>query len=151
LWPPNHEWREITPSDCFAIEDACDDDVDAYLVGATSDEPEDATGDGNTAPDMEILGCDSLRVRAERAGGSDGRVYTLNWILFDDSGNQRAAVCEVMVPHDQGGGAVAVLGPPVLSVDNDFDCDVRDDGGSEAPETPTDAGMQSDAAADAGL
>jgi hypothetical protein len=51
----------------------------------------------------------------------------------------------------QGGGAVAVLGPPVLSVDNDFDCDVRDDGGSEAPETPTDAGMQSDAAADAGL
>lgn len=104
LWPPNHRLELIEPWDCLQIEDACDPDVEAVFTWATSDEPADAEGDGNTDPDIVGLACDGVQLRAERAGGGDGRVYTLGWLVRDDAGNTAEGECRVIVPHDRGRG-----------------------------------------------
>jgi len=77
LWPPNHKWHTISGSDC--VRDRCDgDDLDVTFGYATSDEPVNDKGDGNTEPDI-ILECDRVQLRAERQGPSNGRVYKLGW------------------------------------------------------------------------
>jgi hypothetical protein len=102
LWPPNHKMHAIAPLDCVDVEDACDGEVRVDFLWASSDEPEDAKGDGKTAPDIADLGCDGVSLRAERQGGGDGRVYTLGWRATDDAGNTTEGTCQVVVPHDQG-------------------------------------------------
>ena len=43
-------------------------------------------------------------LRAERAGGGTGRVYTICVKCEDASGNIAEATVDVTVPHDQGKG-----------------------------------------------
>jgi len=100
LWPPNHKFHTISADDC--VRDACDEDLDITFFYASSDEPDNENGDGNTEPDI-ILECDRVQVRAERQGGGNGRVYKLLWIAVDDSGNPAEGECIVNVPHDQSG------------------------------------------------
>ncbi|GMV43104.1 MAG: hypothetical protein AMXMBFR64_48200 [Myxococcales bacterium] len=116
LWPPNHKMRTITPLDCVEVEDVCDPDVRVVFLWASSDEPDDANGDGKTAPDIADLGCDGVSLRAERQGGGDGRVYTLGWRATDASGNAVDGTCEVIVPHDQGKKGAAVGGDLVYTL-----------------------------------
>jgi hypothetical protein len=111
LWPPNHTMHVFTPYDCLAIVDACDPSTVAAFTWASSDEPDDANGDGHTSADIE-LNAGRVQLRAERAGGGDGRVYTLGWVVADASGNYAKGICEIAVPHDQGKGQ-AVVGPAV--------------------------------------
>ena len=67
--------------------DGCDDQVAESLVTAVfSDEPEEATGDGHHAPDAADLDVD-LRLRRERGGNGDGRVYLLVSQATDACGN----------------------------------------------------------------
>lgn len=115
LWPPNHRLHTITPEDCVAVEDACDADVRVVFTHATSDEPPDGRGDGHHAPDIVDLGCDGVKLRAERSGPGDGRVYTLGWRAEDDAGNVAEGTCRVVVPHDQS-GREAVAGEPAYEV-----------------------------------
>ena len=61
-------------------------------------------GDGNTAPDWEITGPLTVDLRAERAGGGDGRVYTITVECSDASGNKSWTTVEVKVPHNKGKG-----------------------------------------------
>ena len=42
-----------------------------------------------------------FKLRAERAGGGDGRVYTIVYTASDGSGNTAVAVATVTVPHHQ--------------------------------------------------
>ena len=100
LWPPNHKFHTIYGEDC--VRDACDTDLQVTFLSATSDEPVNAKGDGNTEPDI-ILDCDRLELRSERQGGSNGRVYTLEWRAVDDAGHETLGQCIVSVPHDQSG------------------------------------------------
>jgi hypothetical protein len=101
LWPPNHKFRTITGADC--VKDRCDgDDVEVTFSYATSDEPVNANGDGNTEPDI-ILACNEVQLRSERQGPSNGRVYRLGWRAVDDAGNSTEGECVVTVPHDQSG------------------------------------------------
>ena len=102
LWPPNHKFHTITGEDC--VKDACDGEVQVTFHWASSDEPVNDKGDGNTEPDI-ILECDRVQLRAERQGGSNGRVYRLGWTAVDDAGNEteEVQVCLVTVPHDQSG------------------------------------------------
>ncbi|MCB9546238.1 MAG: hypothetical protein H6706_10340 [Myxococcales bacterium] len=102
LWSPNHKWHELTPADCADIHDACDADVDVRFTYVTSDEVADGQGDGHTFPDVEG-DCQTLRVRAERSGGGDGRVYRIGFRAEDDAGNVTEGECRALVPHDQGG------------------------------------------------
>lgn len=121
LWPPNHKWHSFSAADCFEIEDACDDSVEAVVLWATSDEPLDDTGDGNTEPDIQFVGCSEVQLRAERKGNGSGRVYRTGWRFTDDSGNHAERTCEVIVPHDQGKGE-AFADPPALELVNDASC-----------------------------
>lgn len=106
LWPANHKMTDFSVEDCVLVEDTCDEQVEVSFLWASSDEAVNAEGDGNSEPDIE-LGATWARVRAERQGGGDGRVYTFGWRAEDDSGNVSEGTCQVQVPHDQGQGAQA--------------------------------------------
>ena len=123
LWPPNHKFHTISGEDC--VRDACDGDVKVKFTRASSDEPVNDKGDGNTEPDIIILDCDRVQLRSERQGGSNGRVYTLEYTAVDDAGYEITdGVCVVTVPHDQSGREVIDDGEENGHyVDQENDCD----------------------------
>lgn len=133
LWPPNHKLHEITPLDCVDVHDVCDEAVDIHFTFASSDEPENDRGDGNTEPDILDFGCDRVSLRAERQGGSDGRVYTLGWRATDDAGNSTEGTCQVIVPHDRSGRGAIDSGEDHRAEPDDR-CDLSDG----APTPPSD-------------
>jgi hypothetical protein len=117
IWPPNHKYREFDLSDLVvSAVDNCGDVLDVNAVGKIvsicSDEPE--IGDDNTTDDVVIQGDSSFKVRAERQGKGNGRVYSVAFEIVDEAGNATLATGYVGVPHDQSGN------PPV----NDWAGDV---------------------------
>jgi hypothetical protein len=105
LSPPNHQYQTFTISQLVAsVSDLCDSGVDindVVITQVTSDEPENANGngDGNTVNDMVITpDCKSLQVRREREGSGNGRVYTVTVQVKDSSGNVATAVRKIFVP-----------------------------------------------------
>ena len=114
LWPPNHKLRTITLS---GATDPDGDPVAITITGVTQDEPVNGKADGNTSPDVvtgPIAG--QVRLRAERSGRGDGRVYTIAYVAKDPSGASCSGTVTVTVPHDKRGPAVtapvqAVPGP----------------------------------------
>lgn len=117
LWPPNHTMRAFRLSDCVtSVADQCSDALDVNAAGRitsiSSDELEDARGggDGNTLGDIAFNGSD-FQVRSERLGSSNGRVYTVNYVVRDPSGNTSAGACRVAVPHDESGAPAVDDGP----------------------------------------
>ncbi len=109
LWPPNHDYETLTLADCALVIDACEGELDANAVGTIvsiySDEPEESNGDGNTTGDIVIVDEHTFRVRSERQGGGNGRVYGVSLIVTDSAGNTSEGKCSVSVPHDQSGSA----------------------------------------------
>jgi reprolysin-like metallo-peptidase family M12B/HYR domain-containing protein len=106
LWPPNHDLLDTGLS--LAVTDNCSP-LSAITVGVrvTSDErPEIETqGDGNFSPDAVVTGSSInqvVRVRAERMGGGDGRVYLLRITATDQYNNTALKVLQVGVPAAQG-------------------------------------------------
>jgi hypothetical protein len=99
LWPPNHKLVPVTLT--VDVSDVCDATPSCKVISITSNEPIDGQGDGHTSPDWQIV--DDLRVqlRAERAGGGNGRVYTITVRCTDDSGNSATRSVGVRVAHDQ--------------------------------------------------
>ena len=104
LWPPNHKMQNVQVR--IRIQDACTSpgDLQVELLSVVSNEPDNGTGDGNTVNDIQNaqIGTDDRQVslRAERAGGGDGRVYTLTYRVTDAAGNETDAEAKVYVPHD---------------------------------------------------
>lgn len=101
LWPPNHQMVPITAT--VAVTDRCDAAVTVQLVSVTSSEPDNGTGDGNTAGDIQgaSIGTDdrSFSLRAERAGGGGDRVYTIVYRATDHAGNASTATALVRVQN----------------------------------------------------
>ncbi|MEK6589648.1 MAG: hypothetical protein AABZ11_03130 [Nitrospinota bacterium] len=96
LWPPNHKLvsvATVTPNDGSS-------GVVSFSVVGTSNEPENGTGDGDTAPDIVITG-GNVQLRSERSGGGSGRIYTLLATATDKAGNATTDTCSCIVPHDQ--------------------------------------------------
>ena len=58
------------------VSDAVDPAPKSAIVPVSSNEPGNATGDGNTQPDWQITGPMTVSLRAERAGTGSDRVYT---------------------------------------------------------------------------
>ncbi len=106
LWPPNHRMVDIEA--LVSARDLCSTPA-LLLNSVASDEPDDAEsiGDGKTVNDIqgeEIGTADfQFQLRAERAGGGGGRIYTVTYVATDSSGNQAAASAGVVVPHDLDG------------------------------------------------
>jgi len=102
IWPPNHKMVNVHVnaqiSDCGP--------VTVTLVSVTSSEPDNGTGDGDTAGDIQGVEFGTadfdFQVRAERAGGGPGRLYTAVYRVVDAGGLETTATVLIAVPHDQG-------------------------------------------------
>jgi hypothetical protein len=66
------------------------------------DEPVNGLGDGDTSPDATGVGTSRVKVRAERSGIGDGRVYHIGFTADDGKGSPRTGEVTVCVPHDPG-------------------------------------------------
>ncbi|MCX6538217.1 MAG: DNA/RNA non-specific endonuclease [Acidobacteria bacterium] len=98
LWPPNHQFITVGLGYTFADNSG----AAACSVGVLSNEPVNGTGDGDTAPDWQVIDGTTIQLRAERAGGGSGRVYTISVTCRDASGNTATKSTTVSVPHDKG-------------------------------------------------
>ena len=99
LWPPNH--KLVCARLRVKASDTCGN-VTWRITGVTSNEADDSTGSGNTAPDWVIQGDHKVLLRAERSGHGNGRVYTISVEALDDAGNSTVGDVRVLVPHDKG-------------------------------------------------
>lgn len=107
LWPPNHEYVEVQ---ILGVTDPEGDPVAISVIGVRQDEPVEGMGSGNTCPDAVGLPGASPWVRAERAGGGNGRVYHITFTAVDPSGAGCAGEVVVCVPRSQGDGGTCVDG-----------------------------------------
>jgi hypothetical protein len=118
LWPPNHKYVVVAVDVDLGTTAALDPDVSFF---ASSSEPDNGIGDGNTTGDVN--GSDgfgapvditsafdgdgedrngAIELRSERSGPGQGRLYTVEVRLEGDDFDPRATHCFVEVPHDQG-------------------------------------------------
>ena len=95
IWPPNHKMRNVTMD--YTSTDNCPGPISCQIT-VTSDEPANGTGDGDTGPDSDVLNDHHLKLRAERSGSGDGRVYTLKVTCTDAHGNTASGTRTVLVP-----------------------------------------------------
>jgi hypothetical protein len=115
LWSPDHTYATFNVSDLItSVSDNCDANVgvsSVVIVSASSDEPDDANADGMTINDIVIgADCKSVKLRAERKGDGDGRVYIVTFKVTDASGNVSIATAKVTVPNSQNGNTAVNSG-----------------------------------------
>ncbi len=100
LWPPNHH---LVPIGIEGVADPEDEPLKVVVTAVYQDEPTRGQGTGDHCPDATGVGTETARVRAERRGGGDGRVYHLSFTAFDASGGTCDGEVTVCVPKSQGG------------------------------------------------
>jgi hypothetical protein len=100
LWPANHTMHTVGIS---GATDADGDTVTLTITGVTQDEPLNGTGDGDTSPDAaHVAGhADQVRLRAERTGSGDGRVYRIALSGDDGQGGSCSATVKTIVVKSQ--------------------------------------------------
>jgi hypothetical protein len=100
LWPPNHKMKTVTVN--YSVGDNCTPAASVVSsLSVTSNQPVNGPGDGNTTPDWEVINAHQVKLRAERAGGSGDRIYTITIRAQDAAGNVATKTVSVRVPHDQ--------------------------------------------------
>jgi len=100
LWPPNHKLVPVT------VENVGTGGVPTVIAitEVRQDEPADGLGDGDTPCDASIAAdSGSVRLRAERAGGGNGRVYHVFFTASNALGSCPGEVT-VSVPSDKKPG-----------------------------------------------
>ena len=108
LWPPNHEMVPVTNN--YTATDNCPG-LNCVLT-VSSNEPINGLGDGDTAPDWEVVDAHHLLLRAERSGRGNGRIYTITTTCTDASNNVTTKTSTVFVPPNQKGAAYTVFATP---------------------------------------
>ena len=93
LGPPNHKMIDVTVA--YTATDFSGAPVCSLSVA--SNEAANGTGDGNTAIDWMVIDAHRVQLRAERAGGGTGRVYTITIRCADATGNATSATGTVSV------------------------------------------------------
>ena len=122
LWPPNHNMIPIALD--LLVSDLCTAPEDLLLsCTVTSSEADDGQGDGSFTGDVDgqdgyaqevpvTLSYNAtterweglFQLRAERAGGGNGRKYSIRCLAMDESSNVTSATVCVTVPKSRGGG-----------------------------------------------
>jgi len=97
IWPPNNKMVTVTAS--LNLSDACDANPHVILVSITCNE---TLGSGDIDGASFNTDDRSFQLRATRAGGGSGRIYTITYRATDASGNSTTKTATVVVPHDQG-------------------------------------------------
>ncbi len=103
LWPPNHAMVDVGL--LVSVDDACDSGLPPTITVYSNEDDEEDTGDGAHSPDA----LDALRLRAERRGDGNGRVYLIVVTAEDTAGNVGASACAVVVPHSRGKNALGSI------------------------------------------
>lgn len=99
IWPPNGSLVGVNIAGVVGGEGL----VSIEVTDVQQDEPQAAPGQGQADPDAVIGGAGfPVRLRAERAGGGDGRVYHVGFTARDASGRECKGNVEVCVPHHSG-------------------------------------------------
>lgn len=98
LWPANHQMVDVTVN--YTASDNCS--VNCTL-SVTSSEPINGLGDGDTAPDWQVIDAHHVLLRAERSGKGNGRTYTITVTCADGSGHTVVRTVTVKVPKNQSG------------------------------------------------
>lgn len=107
LWTPNHKLVNVGLS---VNADGSSTDVGPVQVMVFGDEDDDEpTGDGKHSPDASDMAPGALRLRSERNGNGDGRVYLIVVRATDARGNVGFCCSTVVVPHDRSRGALAAV------------------------------------------
>jgi uncharacterized repeat protein (TIGR01451 family) len=118
LRPPNHKYHTVDIAQMIeSVSDNCPVSAgDVVIEQVASDELDDALREGVTTDDIVIApNCRSVRLRAERAGPGNGRVYTVSLRLTDRGGAVTRADFVVRVPKGQN-GVPAVKGSTAVTV-----------------------------------
>jgi len=105
LWPPNHNLVNVGLT-ATAI-DVCSGPLPVTVAVSGDEDDEMGPGAGNFSPDAKSLGSGTLRLRSERIGGSNGRVYLIVPKAIDGSGNAGFNCCTVVVPHSRSKASIA--------------------------------------------
>jgi hypothetical protein len=85
LSPPDHSLINVGLT--ASATDNCDSSLTLVVRVFGDENDEEATEDGNFSPDAKNIGVGTLRLRAERNGLKDGRVYLVVVSATDSSGN----------------------------------------------------------------
>jgi len=97
LWPPDHKFVDVTIN--YTVTEPC---PHTCVLSVTSDEPINGVGDGNTSPDWQVIDAHHVRLRAERSGPGNGRIYTVTITCTNDLNRESSSKSVlVLVPHDQ--------------------------------------------------
>ena len=106
LWPPNHQMENVGLSVSASDNGG---GAPAIQVAVFSDEGDLAPDSGNFSPDARDIAPGTLRLRSERSGGGDGRVYLIVVTATDAANNASHACAAVVVPQSQSPAAKSVV------------------------------------------
>ena len=102
LWPPNHSMTPITidTSNLVLLNQLTQIGIQSVDIIEINKKGKSIYKENNFEPDYEIVDALSVNLRAERAGNSTGRIYSINVTVQDCSG-QKSFSAEVFVLHDK--------------------------------------------------
>ena len=101
IWPPD---GHLVPVTIEGITDPDGDPVSVFITGIAQDEPARASPSSSAG---EGIGTSTARLRAERDGLGDGRVYAMAFTAMDGNGGQCSSAVTVCVPHDRAHGCAS--------------------------------------------
>lgn len=85
LWPPNHNLVNVGLAG--SATDNCSPGATINVAVYSDEDDELESGDGNHSPDAKDIALGTLRLRRERNGNGDGRVYLIIVTATDAAGN----------------------------------------------------------------
>jgi VCBS repeat-containing protein len=98
LWSPNGKLFNVGLSASATDNGGGPVNVEVFVF---SDEDDITLQDGSNSPDAKNIAPETLRLRAERDGGGNGRVYLIMVMATDSSGNTSRRCHTVVVPKSQ--------------------------------------------------
>ena len=115
LWPPNNDFAPVS---VMGVTDPDGDPVIITITGVFQDERVGRAK--SSSPDARILGPNLVKLRIERDGNGDGRVYHVYFTASDGNDSCSGHVRLGVVTHDQSNDLDTIDGGPL------YDSTVRD-------------------------
>ena len=105
LWPPNHDLVNVGLAASAAS--ACDANLNLGVKVFSNEGDTEETGSGNFSPDAKDIAPGTLRLRSERKGDGDGRVYLIVTTGTDHSNDVGYSCTAVVVPNSHSPASIA--------------------------------------------